>query len=300
MQSLVKQTLFFLIYRIKQTEEYEDKLLYKEVLEMKNIKVEYSWLKNSAITGVNQLPEHSEHYYFDKYVGINQLDYFQIDKIHLNNNWTYMKSDFNEKNGDDESTLVTLFNHFKGEDKLITKNIILKMQSLNLPVYIWMNGCFVGFSKGLEQTIEFEITNLLRLEENELIIKVCSIEEEKQNNNVMLDSTLDSILDKISESIIYSTPKLHVYDFNAVLGNSQNLNKSTLTINCLLNGYSNSAIISVYIYDKEKNIIFKENIDYTNKFEKRYDFDMNYLAISFVELLIIDDGTIVETAITKV
>ena len=53
---------------------------------MKNIKVEYSWLKNSAITGVNQLPEHSEHYYFDKYVGINQLDYFQIDKIHLNNN----------------------------------------------------------------------------------------------------------------------------------------------------------------------------------------------------------------------
>jgi len=82
---------------------------------MKNIKVEYSWFKNSAITGVNQLPEHSEHYYFDKYVGINQLDYFQIDKIHLNNNWTYMKSDFNEKNGDDESTLVTLFNHFKGE-----------------------------------------------------------------------------------------------------------------------------------------------------------------------------------------
>ena len=263
---------------------------------MKNIKVEYSWLKNSAITGVNQLPEHTEHYYFDKYVGINQLDYSQIDKMLLNNNWTYMKSDFNEKNGDDESTLVTLFNHFKGEDKLITKNIILKMQSLNLPVYIWMNGCFVGFSKGLEQSIEFEITNLLRLEENELIIKVCSIEEEKQNNNVILDS----ILDKISESIIYSTPKLHVYDFNVVLENSQNLNKTTLTIDCLLNGYSNSAIISIYIYDKEKNIIFKENIDYTNKIEKRYDLDMNYLAISFVELLIIDDGTIVETAITKV
>lgn len=281
-------------------EEYEDKLLYKEVLEMKNIKVEYSWLKNSAITGVNQLPEHSEHYYFDKYVGINQLDCFQIDKMHLNSNWTYMKSDFNEKIGDDESTLVTLLNHFKVEDKLITKNIILKMQSLNLPVYIWMNGCFVGFSKGLEQSIEFEITNLLRLEENELIIKVCSIEEEKQNNNVMLDSTLDSILDKISESIIYSTPKLHVYDFNAVLGNSQNLNKTTLTIGCLLNGYSNSAIISIDIYDKEKNIIFKENIDYTNKIEKRYDLDINYLAISFVELLIIDDGTIVETAITKV
>ena len=120
---------------------------------MKNIKVEYSWLKNSAITGVNQLPEHSEHYYFDKYVGINQLDCFQIDKMHLNSNWTYMKSDFNEKNGDDESTLVTLLNHFKVEDKLITKNIILKMQSLNLPVYIWMNGCFVGFSKGLEQSI---------------------------------------------------------------------------------------------------------------------------------------------------
>ena len=158
---------------------------------MKNIKVDYSWLKNSAITGVNQLPEHSEHYYFDKYVGTNQLDYFQIDMMHLNNNWTFMKSDFNEKNGDDEYTLVTLFNHFKGEDKLITKNIILKMQSFNLPVYIWMNGCFVGFSKGLEQSIEFEITNLLRLDENELIIKVCSIEEEKQNNNMMLDSTLD-------------------------------------------------------------------------------------------------------------
>ena len=267
---------------------------------MKNIKVEYSWLKNSAITGVNQLPEHSEHYYFDKYVDINQLDYYQIDKMHLSRNWTYTKSDFNEKNGDVESTLLTLFNHFKGEDKLITKNIFLKMKSLNLPVYIWMNGVFVGFSKGLEQSIEFEITNLLCLEENELKINVCSIEEEKQNNNVMLDSTVDSILDNISESIIYSTPKLHVYDFNTVLGNSQNSNKSTLTIDCLLNGYSNSAIISVYIYDKEKNIIFKENIDYTNKLEKRYDLDINYLAISFVELLIIDDGTIVETAITKV
>lgn len=75
----------------------------------------------------------------------------------------------------------------------------------------------------------------------------------------MLDSTLNSILDKIAESIIYSTPKLHVYDFNAVLGNSQNLNKSTLNIDCLLNGYSNSAIISVYIYDKEK-ILFLRRI----------------------------------------
>ena len=55
-----------------------------------------------------------------------------------------------------------------------------------------------------------------------------------------------------------------------------------------------------WIFDKEKNIIFKENIDYTNKLEKRYDLDINYLAITFVELLIIDDGTIVETAITKV
>ena len=267
---------------------------------MKNNKVDYSWLKNSAITGVNQLPEHSEHYYFDKYVGTNQLDYFQIDMMHLNNNWTFMKSDFNEKNGDDEYTLVTLFNHFKGEDKLITKNIILKMQSFNLPVYIWMNGCFVGFSKGLEQSIEFEITNLLRLDENELIIKVCSIEEEKQNNNMMLDSTLDSILDKISESIIYSTPKLHVYDFNVTLENKQKFNKSAITIDCLLNGNSKSAIIGIYVYDKERKMILKDNIDYTNKLEKRYDLDINYLAISFVELLIIDDGTIVETAITKV
>ena len=163
---------------------------------MKNIKVDYSWLKNSAITGVNQLPEHSEHYYFDKYVGINQLDYFQIDMMHLNNNWTFMKSDFNKKNGDDEYTLVTLFNHFKGEDKLITKNIILKMQSFNLPVYIWMNGCFVGFSKGLEQSIEFEITNILRLDENELIIKVCSIEEEKQNKTIKSISLPNSLADE--------------------------------------------------------------------------------------------------------
>ena len=36
-------------------------------------------------------------------------------------------------------------------------------------------------------------------------------------------------------------------------------------------------------------------------FEKLLEnLDINYLAISFVELLIIDDGTIVETAITKV
>ena len=69
-----------------------------------------------------------------------------------------------------------------------------------------------------------------------------------------------------------------------------------------INEFINSCDKDFYndIYDKEKNIIFKENIDYTNKIEKRYDLDINYLAISFVELLIIDDGTIVETAITKV
>ena len=263
---------------------------------MKNIKVEYSWLKNSAITGVNQLPEHSEHYYFDKYVGINQLDYFQIDKMQLNNNWTYMKSDFNEKNGDDESTLVTLFNHFKGEDKLITKNIILKMQSLNLPVYIWMNGCFVGFSKGLEQTIEFEITNLLCPDSNELIIKVYPNNEETTSDDVMLDS----LLDKISESIIYNIPNLHVYDFNVTLENKQKFNKSTITIDCLLNGNSKSAIIGIYVYDKERKIILKDNVDYTNKLDKKYNLDTNYLAISFIKLLVIDDGTVVETAIKKV
>lgn len=30
---------------------------------MKNFEVEYSWLKNSIIKGINQLPEHSEHFF---------------------------------------------------------------------------------------------------------------------------------------------------------------------------------------------------------------------------------------------
>ena len=42
--------------------------------------------KNSIIKGINQLSEHSEHYFYNKYVDIKQFEYFQMDMIHLNNN----------------------------------------------------------------------------------------------------------------------------------------------------------------------------------------------------------------------
>ena len=122
-----------------------------------------------------------------------------------------------------------------------------------------MNGFFVGFSKGFERSIEFEVTNLLRLEENELIIKVYSINEEIENNDVRLDP----ILDKISKSIIYSIPNLHVYDFYVALENKQYLNKSTIIIDCLLNGYSDSAIIDIYIYTTKTEILFLRRISIT-------------------------------------
>ena len=61
-----------------------------------------------------------------------------------------------------------------------------------------------------------------------------------------------------------------------------------------------SAIIGIYVYDKERKIILKDNVDYTNKLDKKYNLDTNYLAISFIKLLVIDDGTVVETAIKKV
>lgn len=122
------------------------------------------------------------------------------------------------------------------------------MRSFNFPFYIWLNGSFVGFSKGFERYLEFEITNLLCLDSNELIIKVYPVVEETQNNNLRLDP----ILDKISESIIYSIPNLHVYDFYVALENKQYLNKSTIIIDCLLNGYSDSAIIDIYIRQRQK------------------------------------------------
>ena len=46
-----------------------------------------------------------------------------MEKIYLNSKWTYTKSDFNAKTSDDESLLVTFSNHFKGEEKLISKKI---------------------------------------------------------------------------------------------------------------------------------------------------------------------------------
>lgn len=95
------------------------------------------------------------------------------------------------------------------------------MRSFKFPCYIWLNGSFVGFSKRFERYLEFEVTNLLCPDSNELIIKVYPAIEETQNNNLILDP----ILDKISESIIYSIPNLHVYDFYVTLEDKQNLNK---------------------------------------------------------------------------
>ena len=263
---------------------------------MKNFEVEYSWLKNSIIKGINQLPEHSEHFFYNKYVDIKQFEYFQMDMIRLKSNWIYKIPDFNTTTSNNEQELVTLFNNFKAEDTLINKKNILKLRSFNFPFYIWLNGSFVGFSKGFERYLEFEITNLLRPDSNELIIKVYPVIEEAQNNNLILDP----IMDKISESIIYSIPNLHVYNIDVVLDNKQNFNKSIITINSLLNGYSDSAENGIYIYDKERKMILKDNVDYTNKLDKKYNLDTNYSAISFIKLLVIDDGTVVETAIKKV
>ena len=73
-----------------------------------------------------------------------------MEKIYLNSKWTYTKSDFNAKTSDDESLLVTFSNHFKGEEKLISKKNILKLKNFNLPIYIWMNGFLLDFQRGLK------------------------------------------------------------------------------------------------------------------------------------------------------
>ena len=62
-----------------------------------------------------------------------------------------------------------------------------------------MNGFFVGFSKGFERSIEFEVTNLLRLEENELIIKVYSINEEIEKEDLNTKNPIFNICTKESQ-----------------------------------------------------------------------------------------------------
>lgn len=138
--------------------------------------------------------------------------------------------------------------------------VYISFQGVESAFYVWVNGDLVGFSKDTFSPSEFDITPYLCKGENKLAVEVyrwCDASWLEDQDFWRLSGIFRDVY-------LYSTPKLHIYDFFAVTELDDNYKNSQLKINAKLTNYFNTecgrAALEVQLYDNNKKAVLDKPI----------------------------------------
>lgn len=111
-------------------------------------------------------------------------------------------------------------------------NVYLKIGAVKSAMYLWINGEFVGYSEDSKTPAEFDITPYINFgSTNKLALEVYRFSDgsylEAQDFWRMSGITRDVV--------IYSKPKLNIYDYFVKAGLDENYEKGTLEVDVILN-----------------------------------------------------------------
>ncbi|MDR3593719.1 glycoside hydrolase family 2 TIM barrel-domain containing protein [Clostridium sp.] len=127
--------------------------------------------------------------------------------------------------------------------------VFISFQGVESAFYVWINGDLVGFSKDTFSPSEFDITPYIHKGENKLAVEVyrwC-------DGSWLEDQDFWRLSGIFRDVYLYSTPKLHIYDFFVKSDLDENYENSVLKINAKLSNYFNidcgKVIFEAQLYD---------------------------------------------------
>jgi beta-galactosidase len=92
------------------------------------------------------------------------------------------------------------------------REIFISFQGVESAFYIWVNGKFVGYSEDSFTPSEFDITKYIKIGENDLAVEVyrwCT-------GSWLEDQDMIRLSGIVRDVFVYSTPKVHIRDFEVV------------------------------------------------------------------------------------
>ncbi|RLD08519.1 MAG: beta-galactosidase [Chlamydiae bacterium] len=145
------------------------------------------------------------------------------------------------------------------------RQIIIHFDGVQSAFYLWVNGKKVGYSQGSMTPAEFDITSFVKSGENILAVEVYRWSD----GSYLEDQDFWRLSGIHRDVYIYSTPKVHLWDFSVSCDIDENYKDALLKVNAKIQNYSSKEIndytLDVTLFDKNKPI--EKNALATTKFQ---------------------------------
>lgn len=113
------------------------------------------------------------------------------------------------------------------------RDVFLSFQGISSAFYVWINGHYVGYSEDSFTPKDFDITPFLRDGINSIAVEVyrwC-------DGSWLEDQDMIRLSGIFRDVYLYSTPKVHVYDFQYVTDLDENYTHAHLTVKAVMRHY---------------------------------------------------------------
>ena len=143
---------------------------------------------------------------------------------------------------------------FSVPDNWDGREVFIHFDGVESAFYIWVNGDKVGYSEGSRTPAEFDITKYLKRGKNLLAVEVyrwC-------DGSYLEDQDFWRLSGIFRNVYLFSTPKLHIRDFEIVPDLDEKYENGTLTFNCKVKNYSETGLVRPWVeaalWDNNKKI----------------------------------------------
>ena len=140
------------------------------------------------------------------------------------------------------------------------EKIILKFNGVDSSYNVWINGVEVGYSKGARIQAEFDITDLVRIGENECCVRVY----QWSDGTYLEDQDMWWLSGIFRDVELYTEPICGVEDIKIVTDLDSEYIDATLDIDLKFRDNRNKNI-KFELLDRNKNIVFEDVINVENK-----------------------------------
>lgn len=138
------------------------------------------------------------------------------------------------------------------------REVFIHFDGVESAFYIWVNGQKVGYSQGSRTPAEFNITKYLKPGKNLLAVEVyrwC-------DGSYLEDQDFWRLSGIYRNVYLFSTPQLHIRDFEIIPDFDKNYENGTLTVKCGIKNYSDikldKATLITALWDKNNKITEKD------------------------------------------
>jgi len=161
---------------------------------------------------------------------------------------------------------------FTVSDNWDGRQIFLHFDGVKSAFYVWINGCFVGYSEGSMTAAEFDVTEYLKPGKNTVAAEVYRWSD----GSYLEDQDMWRLSGIYRNVYLFATPKVHIRDFFVRANLDERYRDGILQIRPKLAVYDDTKLdkwtVEAQLYDAQKDAVLAEplKIDARRIFRERY------------------------------